>query len=184
MKFKDRTNVRYGRLVAVSRATSTPKVSWVCLCDCGNQVTVQGASLTSGLTQSCGCLRNERVSLAITTHKMSYTPEYHAFKHARDRCINKKNKAYHNYGGRGIAFSYGTINEFIDDIGLKPTPQHSLDRIDVNGHYEPGNCRWATSKVQMLNRRCILVYEHQLISLLGEFEGKNLWNAIRADYKL
>lgn len=80
------------------------------------------------------------------------TPEYRAWRHMFDRCINPKDAYYHRYGGRGIRICdrWRDFQAFLADMGERPSPQHSLDRIDVNGHYEPANCRWAT-KVQQAN---------------------------------
>jgi hypothetical protein len=79
--------------------------------------------------------------------------EYRSFASAKERCKSTNRADYYRYGGRGIKFLYSSFKEFLADVGLKPTAKHSLDRIDVEGHYEPGNCRWATSKLQAINRR-------------------------------
>lgn len=89
------------------------------------------------------------------THGQSYSPEYTAWKHMRDRCFNKKSLSYRHYGGRGITVcnAWLDFNNFVSYIGLRPTPQHSLDRIDNDGDYEPGNVRWATKSEQNFNKR-------------------------------
>lgn len=81
------------------------------------------------------------------------SPEYRAYYHAKDRCTNPNDKGYLYYGGRGIQFLFNTFAEFLADVGLRPTKKHSLDRKNNNGHYEPGNLRWATKSEQMKNRR-------------------------------
>lgn len=86
-------------------------------------------------------------------HGLVNSPEYTSFHHAKHHCNNGKSMHYHCYGGRGIEFRFTSFLEFYNHIGPKPTPQHSLDRIDVNGHYEIGNVRWATKKEQADNRR-------------------------------
>ena len=80
--------------------------------------------------------------------------EYTSYVQAKGRCQNCKDDAYHNYGGRGIEFRFESFEQFLAELGLKPSPKHSIDRIDVNGHYEPGNVRWATHSEQQLNKRC------------------------------
>lgn len=84
-------------------------------------------------------------------HHMSGTKEYRAYYSARARCTSKKEHSWRWYGGRGIKFRFKSFEEFFDDIGFAPTPEHTLDRIDTNGHYEPGNVRWATPQEQNEN---------------------------------
>jgi hypothetical protein len=93
---------------------------------------------------------------------ISKIPEYQAWKRIKARCLNIKNPDYKNYGGRGISICERWINSsnnFISDMGLKPSEKHSIDRIDVNGNYEPSNCRWATSKTQNQNRSNNHIFE-------------------------
>jgi hypothetical protein len=91
---------------------------------------------------------------AIHDDSGKYTPEYRAYMNAKTRCENPNDtKRWNLYGGRGIKFKFKSIEEFLNHVGPKPTPQHMLDRIDSNGHYEIGNVRWATVHEQMLNRR-------------------------------
>jgi hypothetical protein len=87
-------------------------------------------------------------------HQRVYdTPEYRSYSGAKQRCTNAKSKHYANYGGRGIEFHFETFQQFLNCVGNKPTPQHSLDRIDNNSHYEPGNVQWATRSEQNKNQR-------------------------------
>lgn len=152
------TNQRFGRLVAIrpdlpwSRGTSR----WLCRCDCGNEVSVERSSLIRGATKSCGCWRNERRRQG--KHGLTYSPEWHAWRRAKERVVNPNAKGYRNYGGRGIQMSpewVGDFAAFFEHIGPKPQPHenYSLDRINNDGHYEPGNVRWATRSIQMKNRR-------------------------------
>jgi len=122
---------------------------------------VRAACLVNGDSQSCGCLGREallRNAATARTHGESHnkTPEYHAWQNAIQRCENPQRKDYYLYGARGIRMcarwrhSYVT---FLTDMGRKPSSLHSLDRIDANRDYEPDNCRWATNREQMQNRR-------------------------------
>lgn len=119
-----------------------------CRCDCGRMTVVRKSSITSGGTISCGCRRGKNAK-----HGMKGTPEYMAYDAARQRCRRRSHGQYRNYGGRGIEFRFDNFDQFFAEIGMRPGPSFSLDRIDVNGHYEPGNIRWAALEMQMNNRR-------------------------------
>jgi hypothetical protein len=129
------------------------KVMWLCRCVCGGWSLVPTSALRTGATRSCGCCRRAAILTAITRHGASSTPEYRIYSHAKYRCQNPADHSYHNYGGRGIRFYFRTFEEFITYVGPRPSINHSLDRINNNGHYEPGNVRWATSKEQQVNTR-------------------------------
>ena len=129
---------------------------WRCLCVCGVERVVRGDSLKSGATGSCGCLRDERTSAANTTHGKSQAPEYLIHKNMKSRCYNEKDKRYPDYGGRGITVCdrwLSSFGSFYTDMGDRPAAALSIDRIDNDGDYEPGNCRWATSSEQNINKR-------------------------------
>lgn len=153
---------RYGRLVVTRRADTVghPQgVRWHCVCDCGTHVTVPGRSLRTGNTQSCGCLQRETVAALLTTHGESrrgaWTPEFQAWAALRRRCLNPRYRGYKDYGGRGITVCdrWESFEAFLQDMGRRPSADHSVDRINNDGPYSPDNCRWATRSQQQLNKR-------------------------------
>lgn len=120
---------------------------------CGNTIqNIPGGRLQSGGIKSCGCLRGKCLIKHGESVKNKRTAEYVVFIGAKNRCQNPNNPNFHNYGGRGIEFRFSSFDEFFEELGRRPSPDHSVDRIDVNGHYEKGNVRWATRKEQNRNR--------------------------------
>lgn len=135
-----------------------------CICDCGKKKTTQTWHLVNMKIKSCGCLNDDKTEFRkrtverCTKHGASkrgkLTTEYLSWCSMRNRCQNKSNKDYGRYGGRGITVCdrwMESFNNFFDDMGKKPSPKHSLDRINNHGNYEPSNCRWATQKEQVQN---------------------------------
>lgn len=159
-RFRDLSGRKFGRLrVVIEAYTKDREVFWLCQCECGNTTTVLAANLTKkgGHTTSCGCLRR-----AAKTHghmlSGGRSPEITAFHNATQRCHNKRNPAYRNYGGKGVRMcrrwrgKNGFVH-FLEDLGKKPTPKHSLGRLLDRGNYEPGNVFWSTPEEQALHRR-------------------------------
>jgi hypothetical protein len=155
--FIDLTGKRFGMLQAIElhdAPGSRKALRWRCLCDCGATVLIGGDSLRTGNSQSCGCVRKQRFANMITKHGGHGTPEYIAWQGMLDRCHNPKNKRYHRYGMRGIGVCdrwRHSFDNFLADMGKKPSAFHSIDRVENDGNYHPNNCRWATKSEQANN---------------------------------
>ena len=152
--FMDLTGRIFGRLRVIGVAGKTgepyPKYLWKCACGCGGEIITQGRYLVKGKTWHCHqCLQTRGSHL-------SSTPEHGAWCSMKERCLCETHPAYGNYGGRGIAIHEAWVTDFtafLGHVGFRPSPDHSLDRIDNERGYEPGNVRWATRKEQCNNRR-------------------------------
>ncbi len=160
--FVNLTEKRFGRLIVIAFAGMAKYgVRWTCNCDCGKTIEVYAAALNAGRAQSCGCYRYDRARSVNTTHGhfrgATKSPEFEAYCGMIRRCSRPSNVA-HNYRDRGICVATewigkGGFERFLAHVGLKPTPKHSIDRIDNDKGYEPGNVRWATQKQQCRNKR-------------------------------
>lgn len=187
---------RFGRLVVqgiVQRIGCNVRVR--SLCDCGASHVALLGNIVAGLTRSCGCLRVEAAHDRIT-HGGSNSPEYHIWAGMRQRCGDPGNPGFADYGGRGITVCerWQSFENFIADMGARPSPKHSIDRVNNDAGYSPENCRWATKSEQMRNTRrtvfivmdgarvpAISVYEkHGVSRQLFEIRTRGGWDAIRA----
>lgn len=187
----DRTGMRYGRLTVVKRApdyispAGKPSVRWECICDCGKTTVVLASALIAQNTRSCGCLHVESRSRKKENNGVSHTPEYRSWWAMVNRCTNPRSHNWSSYGGRGISVDQNWIDnpaQFVADMGPRPSPRHTLDRIDVDGDYTLSNCRWATPKEQGRNRRNnkIVVYRGAEYVLSALAEKLNIPTAVLA----
>lgn len=172
--FQDLTGQKFNRLLVIDYAGKADNGGhkWKCQCDCGSIRIVYRCGLKSGATKSCGCLHSEQMSKRLTIHGgagYNKTPEYGVWSNMIARCNNPKHKAYKNYGGRGIfvSDSWRDFNVFLADMGRRPSPKHSLDRINNNLGYSRENCKWATWDEQNRNKRnnCLLTLNMVTLSL-------------------
>jgi hypothetical protein len=161
--FVDITGMRYGRLTVLHRegSSNAGQAMWRCQCDCGGTVRSTGQSLREGGTRSCVCFQKDRVKECLSTHNMVNSRVYSTWKGILTRCYNKNVKAYSLYGGRGIQVcdKWKSFLAFFADVGEPPTGT-SLDRINTDGNYEPGNVRWATPREQCNNKRNNTIIEY------------------------
>jgi hypothetical protein len=199
-KIRDLTGQQFTRLFVLSLDHSGKKIKYVCLCDCGNRILVRGDSLLSGQQKSCGCYKNELLSIMAkkqATHGFSKSQKkedkrfYKIWKKIKERCLNPNCDKYEDYGGRDIKVCdrwmksfenfrddmYESYLKHVEEFGLEDT---SIDRIEVMGNYEPSNCKWATWKEQCSNKRT----SSQTINLKEHKKWRNIlrclvWKAIK-----
>ena len=177
-KINDLTGRKFGRLTALEYVgRKNGRTLWRCICDCGNETTAGYSNLLNGITRSCGCLgmesririgHNNRTSASLSLcDNLRSHPLYGLWSSMLTRCYNKNSKGYKHYGGRGIKVCdrWKTDNmgfeNFLVDMGERPSPLYTLDRVDVDGNYCPENCRWATQTQQSNNRTdSIILFYH------------------------
>lgn len=168
VKFKDLSGQTFGLWTVIKRGNNIGRhVSWLCRCKCGTERDVSSTNLVMGTSISCGCYR---VNGVIGGHQSA---EYVAYLAMKQRCFNANGKGYHLYGGRGITVCQRwleSFDNFLSDMGRKPSPSHSLDRINPNKNYSPENCRWATKEEQANNRR-----NNLLLTFDNKTQSAALW---------
>lgn len=181
----------FGRLTVIGPWFSLPSRTKgrlrhvVCRCECGGHVAVRKQDLANSQQRSCGCLASEitaKRNRDRQKHGHSHTetrkasPEYTAWWGAIQRCETKGHRSYQHYGARGIRMCERwrrSFEAFLDDMGYRPSPDHSIDRIDVNGDYEPGNVRWATSTEQERNKR-----SSRFVTAMGDTKTVVEWSEV------
>lgn len=170
---KDLKGKRFGRLTAIEAVGVSKEfyVLWRCVCDCGNEHITTSSRLVSGECKSCGCLVSEIDIARLTTHEMSRSKIYCTWAGMKQRCYNIFNKSYQRYGGRGIIVCDEWRDDFVAFYNYVSKLEHfgeegySLDRIDNDGNYEPGNIRWATIKEQARNKRSNTIVEYSGVKM-------------------
>jgi hypothetical protein len=164
-RVKDLRGKKFGRITVLqySHKNKFGCIYWNCLCECGTQKTLRGSSLKAGLIRSCGCFHREAAADQGRNNKrhgdtINYSPtvEWVCWRNIRRRCYNTKDKSYKDYGKRGIrvcARWLHSFENFLTDMGRKPSPKHSIERINNDGNYTPKNCCWELRVKQNNNRR-------------------------------
>ena len=179
-RFKDLTGQRFGRLTVKNldhkeKVKNGSKTYWYCICECGRSAIIRTDHLTRNITHSCGCLERENIkNIGLPRHGQSNTKLYFVWNSMRQRCRNYKTIEYKNYGEKGVTYckEWEKFEPFYD-WALKNGYKEglSIDRIDVNGNYEPSNCRWVTMKVQQNNRS-----NNRLIEWNGKQQTVSQWS--------
>ncbi len=172
-RFKDLEGQSFHRLTILGYAGKRGHNQfWWCECQCGTVTKTSAANLHSGHTTSCGCFAKEirQQTLHGESRRGKPTAEYTAYAQAKGRCNNENNQEFKHYGGRGIKFRLKSVQDILDTIGRRPSRKHTLDRIDVEGHYEVGNIQWATQREQQNNRR-----NNLLLTVDGRTQSAAMW---------
>ena len=174
--FQDLTGQTFGKLTVIKRQGVSPNghTVWLCKCECGNFTEVNRTNLLNESTKSCGCYAKEKLCNRNHIHGLVRTPLYTVWANMKERCLNAKSHKYPIYGGRGITVCDEWLHDFqaFYDWSMANGYEKglTLDRKDVNGNYEPSNCRWATVKQQANNTRT-----NKLITYNGKTQTVSEW---------
>lgn len=165
----------FGKLLVIDYAGKTYRHMWKCLCACGKEKVICGSNLSRRKTTSCGCVQKSRTSVANLKHGASHSGDitYASWKSMNRRCTNPNTMLFSQWGGRGITVCdrwKTSFEHFVLDLGPRPSPSHSIDRIDNDKGYFPGNCRWATKTEQARNTK-----RNRLIEYNGETKCLAEW---------
>jgi hypothetical protein len=185
VNFKDKTGQRFGKLVALRRVGNDchRNAVWECRCDCGRCVEIRSNSLASGRSKSCGCwsgARGKHNRKHGHATKGAESSEYRSWLNMLTRCRCPSKHNYKNYGGRGISVCerwQNSFENFFADMGPKPSPDHTIDRVDPNGNYEKSNCRWSTPSEQRRNQRPLSIEACAKISEARSAGQRRRWSA-------
>lgn len=169
---------KFGRLTVLKEIKTKYKDKYyLCRCICGNEKIVRGTHLTANKIVSCGCYRDEKIRQSHITHNMSNSRIYSIYKDVIKRCKNKNTIAYKNYGDRGITVCQEWLDDFMNFYNWAMANGYNttltIDRIDVNGNYEPNNCRWITKSEQSSNTR-----KNHFLTFKGETKTISEWSRI------
>lgn len=196
---EDITGKKFGRLTVKEFLYKQNKCNfWKCICDCGNEIVVRQKDLRRGHTKSCGCYQRERAKEANTKHNLVGSKIYNTYLRMKQRCFDKNCERYKNYGGRGVTIcdewldkENGFINFYNWAYENGYNENLSIDRIDVNGNYEPSNCRWITMEEQARNKTNTIrvEYENEILTLKDlcrklNLNYKTIWNRLKSGYDL
>lgn len=186
--FKDLTGMKFNKLTVVEhipkQERTTPTFCWKCRCECGNFTTASTSKLKSGEIKSCGCMKKDRIGNLNRKYKHTNRRLYGVYKGMLNRCFDKRHREYNNYGGRGITvcsdwigdYGYDHFAEWALSTGYDDRAEYgicTLERKNVDGIYEPGNCCWITNTQQQNNKRTSQFYEYN-----GESHTKTEWSRI------
>lgn len=170
------SGLKFSKLLALKLVSNTGRSRWECLCDCGTTTYVEASNLTSGKVKSCGCHRSEAAAIRSTKHGKSSSKVYNAWNNIKARTTNVLCKEYKWYGARGILMHKDWVDsfeEFYAHVGDPEFLPASIDRMDNNKGYEPGNVRWASNETQANNRR-----NNHMIEIEGESKTAKQWSML------
>lgn len=190
MKKINLIGLKYNRLtvIGVAENTKSGQAKWMCRCDCGGTKIIAANQLRNGKTKSCGCLNLEKIIARSTKHgqrtAINTTSEYYSWRCMKSRCNATDGKNFKNYMERGIIVCerWSSFSNFISDMGKKPSPKHSIERINNNRGYYPENCKWATTEEQSANRRSNIWLEYNGVKQIANDWAKQFGVTFGAFY--